>query len=163
MKNPNIARALRYYRKLNNLSVDEVSDYLNAQNIPAKSKTIYGWENGNSQPNADTLMTLCGYYHIENILETFGYCPAPSKDPDAASILTKEERMLLDAYQLFCYFQGNLHGHFLGILFRHIRLVPAYNLVGYMDPRHLIFHKHRIAVAYKWHDSTKDSCSCHFF
>lgn len=54
MKNPNIARALRYYRKLNNLSVDEVSDYLNAQNIPAKSKTIYGWENGNSQPNADT-------------------------------------------------------------------------------------------------------------
>ena len=40
MKNPNIARALRYYRKLNNLSVDEVSDYLNAQNIPAKSKTI---------------------------------------------------------------------------------------------------------------------------
>lgn len=98
MKNPNIARALRYYRKLNNLSVDEVSDYLNAQNITAKSKTIYGWENGNSQPNADTLMTLCGYYHIENILETFGYCPAPSKDPDAASILTKEERMLLDAY-----------------------------------------------------------------
>ena len=65
MKNPNIARALRYYRKMNNLSVDEVSDYLNAQNIPAKSKTIYGWENGNSQPNADTLMTLCGYYHID--------------------------------------------------------------------------------------------------
>ena len=63
---------------------------------PAKSKTIYGWENGNSQPNADTLMTLCGYYHIENILETFGYCPAPSKDPDAASILTKEVFRLLE-------------------------------------------------------------------
>lgn len=98
MKNPNIARALRYYRKLNNLSVDEVSDYLNAQNIPAKSKTIYGWENGNSQPNADTLMTLCGYYHIENILETFGYSAAPSDETETATILTREERMLLEAY-----------------------------------------------------------------
>lgn len=98
MKNPNIARALRYYRKLNNLSVDEVSDYLNAQNIPAKSKTIYGWENGNSQPNADTLMTLCRYYHIENILETFGYTVTTPQKSDAAAILTKEERMLLNAY-----------------------------------------------------------------
>ena len=98
MKNPNIARALRYYRKLNNLSVDDVSDYLNAPNIPAKSKTIYGWENGNSQPNADTLMTLCGYYHIENILETFGYSTAQSDETETATILTREERMLLEAY-----------------------------------------------------------------
>lgn len=98
MKNPNIARALRYYRKLNNLSVDEVSDYLTAQNIPTKSKTIYGWENGNSQPNADTLMTLCGYYKIENILETFGYTPMERSDGESPIILTREERNLLDAY-----------------------------------------------------------------
>ena len=32
MKNPNIATVLKYYRKLNHLSVNEVSDILKEQN-----------------------------------------------------------------------------------------------------------------------------------
>lgn len=34
---------------------------------------IYGWENGQSQPDADTLLLLCEIYQIDDILGTFGY------------------------------------------------------------------------------------------
>lgn len=73
MKNPNFSRALKYYRKLNNLSVLEVSNFFRERGTTIAAKTIYGWESGQSQPSADCLMFLCELYHIENILETFGY------------------------------------------------------------------------------------------
>ena len=73
MKNPNFSRVLKYYRKLNNLSVPDVSDLFRERGSEIAVKTIYGWESGQSQPSADSLMFLCELYHIENILETFGY------------------------------------------------------------------------------------------
>ena len=73
MKNPKIAEKLKYYRKLNKLSVQDVQTYLEENNVTAAIKTIYGWESGQTQPSADTLMLLCRLYHIEYILETFGY------------------------------------------------------------------------------------------
>lgn len=73
MKNPRIATVLKYYRKLNELSVNDVSDIFKQHHNNVAPKTIYGWESGNTQPDADTLMFLCELYHIENILETFGY------------------------------------------------------------------------------------------
>lgn len=73
MKNLNFSRVLKYYRKLNHLSVPEVSDIFRKRGSDIAVKTIYGWESGQSQPSADCLMFLCELYHIENILETFGY------------------------------------------------------------------------------------------
>ncbi len=73
MKNPNFSRVLKYYRKLNNLTVPEVSNLFRERGSEIATKTIYGWESGQSQPSADCLMFLCELYHIENILETFGY------------------------------------------------------------------------------------------
>lgn len=73
MKNEMIAKVLKEYRKQNALSVKDVISKLEDHSVIVAEKTLYGWENGQSQPDADTLMLLCEIYHIDNILETFGY------------------------------------------------------------------------------------------
>ena len=69
----NIAKVLKEYRKKNNYSVEDVSMLLKEREIKAAPKTIYGWESGQSQPSADTLLTLCELYSVKNILNVFGY------------------------------------------------------------------------------------------
>lgn len=96
MRNPNIASALKYYRKLNKLSVNEVSAILKENNFQAAPKTIYGWESGNTQPDADTLMVLCEIYHIDNVLEAFGYKQSSN---DTTLILTEQEKQLVLKYR----------------------------------------------------------------
>lgn len=95
MKNPNISRMLKYHRKLNELSVQDVSHYLDHLGKPAAPKTIYGWESGQTQPNADTLMYLCKLYHIDDILHTFGY----ADQADVSLHLSPKERKLIRAYR----------------------------------------------------------------
>ena len=73
MKNETIAKALKESRKQNALSVKEVAAKLHDKSLDFSEKTIYGRENGQSQPNADTLLILCEIYNIHNILGTFGY------------------------------------------------------------------------------------------
>lgn len=96
MKNPRISAMLKYYRRLNELTVQDVSDYLEKKGTPAAVKTIYGWESGQTQPNADTLMYLCNLYHIDDVLTTFGYT-AP--DPARPIRLTAHEKELILAYR----------------------------------------------------------------
>ncbi len=95
MKNPKIAMYLKYYRKFNGLSVLQVSDILREHNVNAAVKTIYGWENGQSQPDADTFMLLCEIYKIDNILEAFGYT---ENSPDMI-ILNDDEKDLIKRYR----------------------------------------------------------------
>ena len=85
MKNPNIAKVLKEYRKLNHYSVEDVVIKLKDHNLPFAVKTVYGWESGQTQPDADTLLVLCKIYKIDNILETFGY--EVSSSPFSANIL----------------------------------------------------------------------------
>ena len=73
MKNPNISKVLKSYRKLNKYSVSDVVIRLEENNLPVACKTVYGWESGQTQPDADTLLILCKIYKIDNILQTFGY------------------------------------------------------------------------------------------
>lgn len=73
MKNKKIAQVLKQYRKENGLSVSDVSKLLEKKSIHAAVKTIYGWESGQTQPDADTLLVLCDIYNIDDILATFGY------------------------------------------------------------------------------------------
>ena len=70
MKNAKISEVLKNYRKLNKLSVRDVSGILKEKSLNVAEKTIYGWESGQTQPNADTLLMLCEIYNIENILGT---------------------------------------------------------------------------------------------
>ena len=94
MKNPLIAERLKFYRKKNNLSIPQVSETL-SEIQPVAVKTIYGWESGHTQPDADTLMRLCCIYHIDDILEIFGYKP-PKKN---VFNLTTQEKDLIIAYR----------------------------------------------------------------
>lgn len=94
MKNPNIAKVLKDYRKLNHYSVEDVVLKLEENHLPFASKTIYGWESGQTQPDADTLLVLCKIYKIDNILETFGY--APTERP---LLLSEEEHSLIQKYR----------------------------------------------------------------
>ncbi len=78
MKNEMIANVLKEARKQNELSVKDVVCKLENKSINVAEKTIYGWENGQSQPNVDTLLILCEIYNIKDILGTFGYKSEPS-------------------------------------------------------------------------------------
>jgi len=73
MKNRKIAEVLKAYRKMNNLSVRDVTELLEEKSLKVAEKTVYGWESSATQPDADTLLLLCDIYNIDNILGTFGY------------------------------------------------------------------------------------------
>lgn len=93
MKNPYIAKMLKYYRKCNRLSVAEVSEKLDEISpVPVAKKTIYGWESGQTQPDADMLLRLCMIYHIDDILSAFGYVPQDER----FSLSTVEKNLILN-------------------------------------------------------------------
>lgn len=96
MKNENIGKMLKYNRKLNKLSVNEVSSLLCENHNPVATKTIYGWESGHTQPDADTLLYLCELYKIDDILETFGYGSGTSTPKPR---LTEFEYKLIEKYR----------------------------------------------------------------
>lgn len=68
-----IAKVLKEYRKRNDYSVRDVAKLLEERSLCVAEKTIYGWESGQTQPDADTLLILCDIYNIDDILSTFGY------------------------------------------------------------------------------------------
>lgn len=95
MKNPNIAKMLRHYRKCNRLSVNEVAERLEQISpIPVAAKTIYGWESGQTQPDADMLLRLCKIYKIDDILKAFGYVTEEER-----FYLTSAEKELIVQYR----------------------------------------------------------------
>lgn len=94
MKNPLIAERLKFYREKNNLTVKQVSALL-SEIQPVAPKTIYGWESGNTQPDADTLLRLCYIYHIDNILESFDY----KTSKKTLFKLSSREKNLIEAYR----------------------------------------------------------------
>lgn len=65
MRNQNIAKVLKEYRKRNHLSVNDVSILLEDRSFTAAPKTIYGWESGQANPSADILLTLCDLYNTQ--------------------------------------------------------------------------------------------------
>ena len=93
MRNQNIAKVLKEYRKQNHLSVNDVSILLEERSFTAAPKTIYGWESGQANPSADILLTLCDLYNITDILEAFGY------DSNENFHVTPEERTIIEAYR----------------------------------------------------------------
>ena len=86
MKNRKIAEVLKAYRKMNNLSVRDVTELL-------EEKSLKVAESSATQPDADTLLLLCDIYNIDNILGTFGYTD------DEPINLTKHEHHLIEQYR----------------------------------------------------------------
>jgi len=59
---------LRAARVTSNKTVPEVSAYLISLGAKASEKTIYSWESGRSQPGPDTLLDLCKFYGVSDVL-----------------------------------------------------------------------------------------------
>lgn len=97
MKNELIAKALRYYRKQKQLSVQDVIQQLEDKEISLSPKTIYSWENGTTQPDINMLLVLCSIYGITDVMNAFGYKDS-IESCDAAPLSNEEER-LLQAYR----------------------------------------------------------------
>lgn len=93
VKNDLIPKVLKEYRKKNHYTVNDVALLLGERSIHVAPKTIYGWESGQSQPSADTLLTLCELYNVKNILNVFGY------NTDDTFQLTSQERALIKSYR----------------------------------------------------------------
>lgn len=93
MKNHLIPKVLKEYRKKNKYSINDVALLLKERSIHVATKTIYGWESGQSQPSADTLLTLCELYNVQNILQAFGY------ESEDHFQLTSQERALIKSYR----------------------------------------------------------------
>ena len=68
MKKEMIAKVLKELRKKNSLTVHDVVIKLSDKSINVADKTLYGWESGQAQPDADTLLVLCEIYHVDEIL-----------------------------------------------------------------------------------------------
>jgi len=103
MKNQNLGKMLRYYRKARQYSIQQVIEALEKEySISISPKTLYSWENSQNQPSADLLLMLCKLYNINNILETLGY------DGDSENmplILNPEETKLIRKYRARKRFQ----------------------------------------------------------
>lgn len=67
-----IGNVLKAKRKQNNYSVKDIVKILAEKDIPVAEKTVYSWESGHRQPDADTFMILCSIYKITDILTEFG-------------------------------------------------------------------------------------------
>lgn len=80
-----LAKRLKYFRELNEMTIYEVG------NMVGKSgKTISAWETGRGQPDADMLITLCRLYKIKSIAELYG---------EDAPTLNVEEKSLLNLFR----------------------------------------------------------------
>ena len=72
MTDQDFCQKLREIRLFSGKSVPEVSDYLISQGIKAAPQTVYGWERGQSQPKPNTLLKMCEFYGVEDVLSAFG-------------------------------------------------------------------------------------------
>lgn len=109
MSRSSIATTLKAKRKEANLSIEEVCCQLKRYEIELSKNSLYNYESGYRQPDADTLMALCEIYRIDDILYAFGYrdkLKKPEKSPDVeistpgdgliAQIMHCVEKMTLD-------------------------------------------------------------------
>lgn len=97
MSHNNIGTWLRFYRKAAKLSVNDVIDKFEKEyHIKYTNKAVYGWENGQNQPPADTFLILCKMYNISNIVEAMGYVVSKDNEP---IMLTDNEEIIIKQYR----------------------------------------------------------------
>ena len=95
MKNDQIGKILKKYRKINLLSVTDVVIELEERyGVNVAEKTIYGWESSQAHPTAPMLIALCDIYKINNIAEVFSDQIETKGFP-----ITQEERHLVEQYR----------------------------------------------------------------
>lgn len=94
-----IGQILKKSRLACGKSVKEISQILTEKGFKAGEKTIYSWENGNSQPSPDALLTLCKLYNIRNVLGAFGYTDSNCTDSEQENlILSQDDKLTLNLF-----------------------------------------------------------------
>ena len=90
-----IASVLKKLRCESGMTADEVGAL-----IGKSGKTVNGWENGRSQPDAEILLQLCDIYKVDDILNTFMEIKRNIKSIVVKdTVLTSHERDLIVAYR----------------------------------------------------------------
>lgn len=84
-----ISRTLKESREAAGFTVYQVGDLLGKS-----GKTISAWKNGRGEPDADTLLKLCGIYGIKDIRIFY-----PPMNEDAPLLLSNTESELLNLYR----------------------------------------------------------------
>ena len=85
MSRETIAKVLKDKRKAAQLTVEKVTEQLKQQfQIEISSKSIYSYESGHRQPDADTLMALCDIYGISDVMGTFRDTESEQKEESLA-------------------------------------------------------------------------------
>lgn len=64
-----LSEKLREKRRASGLKVQEVLDRLKEHEVFISDKTLYNWENGIRNPNADEFFALCEIYEVESLNE----------------------------------------------------------------------------------------------
>lgn len=96
MRNENIGKVLKSYRKNCCLSVRDVVSILNDNyHLQVADKTIYGWESNQAHPTTDMFLVLCEIYQITNLAESF----ALNNNNSREFPITLEERALIQSYR----------------------------------------------------------------
>lgn len=98
-----IGQILKHTRKKQSLSVKEVVQKLSLYEIVIAEKTLYGWENGTHQPNADAFIALCCVYGITSLSVFSGVQPISPKSSELAEVnspaLDNDTQQLVEQYR----------------------------------------------------------------
>lgn len=87
-----IASVLKRLRLQSGLTADEVGKM-----VGKSGKTVNGWENARSQPDADMLLKLCDIYAVDDILHEFNGIKATINNEQL--LLTAHEKKVVVAYR----------------------------------------------------------------
>lgn len=90
-----IASTLKKKRKELGMSVNELLTHLKDAGIVVSNKTVYGWESGHRQPDADTFIVLCRILGIESFDETEKSPSAEESAPGDQVTLEESNRLLM--------------------------------------------------------------------
>ncbi len=93
MKKNTLGGALKKYRKISGLSVQDVSLMLETEyHLKVAEKTIYGWESNQASPPSGTLLALCDIYKVERINDII-------EERVQGFVITPEEREIIENYR----------------------------------------------------------------
>ena len=97
MDKKQIGSTLKNLRNTAGLSTIEVIERLKAFDVDLSEKTLYGYENGLSSPQINTLFRLCEIYGVDDVSKTFGYMQKVAAPKDDG--LSPHEREIALAYR----------------------------------------------------------------
>ena len=83
-----VSSLIKSKRKELDYSVKDVVSKLSKRGIDVSEKTVYGWESGHRQPDADTFLILCDIYQIANLSDEI----SSSKENEIIS--TNEQKVI---------------------------------------------------------------------